>query len=196
MKIKKGCYGYIDTNKKNSMIKGLGGLAVIVIIYVLGIIITKTRLNWFTFSSVLCALPVGKMLVNMIIAFPHKSMEKGAYHKINEKEVGVTILYDLIITSDENIMQIDSIVIKGNTICAYTCDEKLNEDTTVKYIKNILVNNGCSTSIKIFKNLDAYLTRIEEIKNNFDSEGKSDTTKERDKNKEAKIVATLIAICI
>lgn len=196
MKIKKGDYGYIDSNKKISTIKALSGLGLILIIFIMGIIITKTRLNWFTFSSVLCALPVGKMVVNMIMTFSHKSIPIDLYNKIKAKEEDITVIYDLVITSDESAMQIDSVTIKGNTLCAYTSDNKLNEEKTTKYIKTILANNGCNASIKIFKNLDSFLMRIDEIKNNLDSEEKSDTAKDRDKKKEVKAVETLLAISI
>lgn len=196
MKKKKGSYGYIDSNKKKKLIISSCGLGAIVTAFVLGLIITKTRLNWFTFVSVLGALPVGNMIVNMIVAFPHKSISIDAYNKIKGKEDGITILYDLVITSYENIMQIDSVAVKGNTLCAYTSDYKLNEDITTKYIKKILVNNGCNTSIKIFKDIDSYVSRIDEIKNNLNSEEKSETAKERDKSKEDKVVQTLLEISI
>ncbi len=196
MKIKKGDYGYIDYNKKISSIKALSGLGFILIIFFAGIIITKTRLNWFTFSSVLCALPVGKMVVNMIMTFSHKSISTDRYNEIKEKEEDIMVIYDLVITSYENAMQLDSVAIKGNTLCAYTSDDKLNEEKTTTYIKNILANNGCNTSVKIFKNLKSYLIRIDEIKNNLDSKENSDTAKEREKNKEVKAIETLLAISI
>lgn len=196
MKIKKGSYGYIENNKKNSLIKSLSGLGIIIIVFILGLILTKTRLNWFTFVAVLCALPVGKMMVGLIMIWPHKSISKEKYNKIKEKEEGIVILYDLVITSYEKVMQIDSIAIKGNTLCAYTSDLKLIEENTAKYIKDILVNNGCNTSIKIYKNMDFYLTRIDEMKNNLITEEKSDLAKEREKKKENNIMETLLAISI
>lgn len=196
MKSKKGDYGYIERNKKLSIIKAVCGLGIILTIFLVGIIITKTRLNWFTFVSVLTALPVGKMVVNMIMTIPHKSIPIESYNRIKEKEDGIHIIYDLVITSYEFVMQIDSIAIKGNTLCAYSTDEKLNEENATKYIKNILVNNGCNTSVKIFKSLDGYLSRIDEMKNNFDSEEKSDKAKEREQNKENIAIDTLLAISI
>jgi hypothetical protein len=196
MKIKKGNYRYIDSNKKISTIKACSGLGIILIVFIMGIIITKTRLNWFTFSSVLCALPVGKMVVNMIMTISHKSMPIDLYNKIQAKEEDITIIYDLVITSNEKVMQIDSVAIKSNTLCAYTTEDKLNEENTTKYIKDILANNGCNVSVKLFKTIDAYLVRLDEMKNNLDSEEKSDTAKEREKNKEVKAVETLLAISI
>jgi hypothetical protein len=196
MKIKKGDYGYIESNKKISTIKAFSGLGLILVVFFGGVLITKTRLNWFTFSSVLCALPVGKMIVNMIMTLPHKSMPMDLYNKIKAREEDIIIVYDLVITSQERAMQIDSIAIKGNTLCAYASDDKLNEESTTKYIKDILANNGYNTSIKIFKNINSYLMRIDEMNNNLSSEEKSDTAKEREKNKEVKAIETLLAISI
>lgn len=194
MKIRKGSYGYIERNKKVSLIKSIGGLSIILVIFILGLIITKTRLNWFTFVSVLCALPVGKMIVAFIVAWPHKSISRKEYEKIKEKEEGIQIIYDLVITSYEKVMQIDSVAIIGSTLCAYSTDKKLVEQTATDYIKNMLTNNGCHASIKIYKDLDSYLSRIDEMKSNLNTQASREV--EKDKNKEMKAVETLLAISI
>jgi hypothetical protein len=196
VKINKGSYGYIENNKKIFIIKALSGLGIILATFVTGLILTKSRLNWFTFAAVMLALPVGRIIVNMIMTLPHQSMDQEAYNKIKVKENGITILYDLVITSYEMAMQIDSVAIKGNTLCALSTDQKLSEEKAEKYIKNILANNGCHASIKIYKDMDSYLTRIDEIRNNFNTNEKSDTAKEREKNKEDRIVTTLCDISL
>lgn len=196
MQIKKGSYGYINYNKKISFIKAIGGLSIILIIFVVGLLITKTRLNWFTFVAVLFALPVGKMIVALIMTWTHQSMPVEEYKKINEITKDVCVVYDLVITSYENVMQLDSIAMKGNTLCAYTKDKKLVEEVSSKYIKNILANNGCNCLVKIYKDLNSYLSRIEEMKNNLEIDEKSEVTKERENKKEMKAVETLLDISI
>lgn len=193
MKLKKGSYGYIDRNKRISFMKSMSGLAVILVVFVLGLILTKTRLNWFTFASVLCALPVGKMMVASIMAFPHKSIPQMEYDKIKEKEEGITIIYDLVITSYESIMQIDSVAMIGNTICAYSTDKKLEKEKAEKYITNILEDNGFNCSIKIYRDINIYLTCIDEMKNK--SYTFVNKTGKENKN-EIKAVETLLAISI
>lgn len=196
-KISKGKYKYIEYNKKYCMLKAAAGLSVIIIIFIAGLIITKTRLNWFTFAAVLLAMPAGRAVVNAIMTFSHSSMQEAAFNRINELSNGdIEIIYDLVITSYEGAVQIDSVFVKGNTICAYSTDKKIDIDKTSKYIKDMLVNNGVNVSIKIYESLDKYIERIKEINQNLDNESRSDAAKERDKNKQDKIISTLLAISL
>lgn len=196
-KISKGMYKYIEYNKRYCIIKAAAGLSVILTIFIAGLIITKTRLNWFTFAAVLLAMPAGRAIVNAIMTLSHSSMEETDFNKIEEADnEDIEIIYDLVITAYEGVTQIDSAAVKGNTLCAYSTDKKLNIDKTSKYIKDMLANNGVNVSIKIYGELDKYIERIKEIEQNLDSDGKSDTAKERDKMKQDKIIATLLAISL
>lgn len=196
MKINKGMYGYIEYNKTRSLRKASVGLSLIIIIFVTGLILTKTRLNWFTFAAVMCALPVGKMVVALIMAWPHRSMPVEEYNRIKETENELCMLYDLVITSYENVMQIDSLALLNNTICAFSKDAKLDTKAASKYIKEILANNGYGCSIKIYQDLDSYLTRLNEFKINLLEANGNEKAIKRQKEKETKAVETLLAISI
>lgn len=196
MKINKGKYGYINYNRKRTLIKAATGLSVIIIIFVIGLILTRTRLNWFTFASVMCALPVGKMVVSLIMAWPHRSMSEEDYKKIKETGNELCLLYDLVITSYENVMQIDSLALYDNTLCAFSKDTKLDTKTASNHIKDILANNGYGCSIKIYQDLNAYLLRLNEIKINLKEVKGNEKAIVRRKEKETKAVETLLAISI
>lgn len=197
MKIEQGKYGYISYNKKRYGMKAAIEIAIIIAIVSVGYIITKTKLNYFTVVAVVLALPAGRAIVNFIMAFPHKSLSEEYYKKVAELEdENVKIVYDLVITSYEKVMKIPSLAIKGNTICAYTTDDNMDINKATKYIKDILANNGCASSIKIYKDFEDYLARIKEMKNNLDSEEKSEKAIEREKQKEEKAIATICAISL
>ncbi len=197
MKIEQGKYGYINYNKKKTAIKAGIEIAIIIALVAIGYIITKSKLNYFTVAAVVFALPTGRAIVNLVMAFPHKSMPKEVYDKVAALEDdNIRIIYDLVITSYDKVMEINSLAIKGNTICAYTKDDKLDINKASKYIKDILANNGCNASIKIYKDFEGYLARIKEIKNNLDSEEKSTKAIEREKQREEKTIATICAISL
>ncbi len=141
----------------------------------------------------MCALPVGRMVVALIMAWPHRSMSLQEYEKIKNMENELCMLYDLVITSYENVMQIDSIVLYDNTLCAFSKDTKLDTMSASKYIKEILANNGYACSIKIYQDLHAYLSRLKEIKVNLTESEGSEKAMERRKEKEMKAVETLLA---
>lgn len=196
MKINKGKYGYINYNRKRLLIKSSIGLSVIIIIFIIGLILTKTRLNWFTFAAVMCALPVGKMVVALIMAWPHKSMPEEEYKRIEDAGQELCMLYDLVITSYENVMQIDSLCLYDNTLCAFSKDTKLDTNKTTKYIKDILANNGYGCSMKIYQDLNAYVSRMNEMKIILKEANENEKAIKRRLEKEEKAVETLLAISI
>lgn len=197
MKIQKGCYGYITNNKKFIAIKAAVGIGIILAIFIAGYIITKTNLNWFTFAAVLFAMPVGRIIVNFIMIVQHKSMPIEDYEKIKPLEdENIIILYDIVLTSYEKTMEIDSAAIKLNTLCAYSKSEQLDMNATTKHIKDILANSGCNASVKIYKDIDDYINRVKGMKNNLDLEDKSEKAIEREKQKEVKIKNVLCSISL
>lgn len=197
MKLQKGRYGYINKKKKENAIKSAIGLLFIAGLVIAGYLILKTKLNWFTFAAIMFAMPVGRMVVNLIMILPHKSMPKESYEIIQTiEDENIKLAYDLVITSYENIMEIDAISIKGNTVCAYSKSEKLNEAKTTKFIKDILANNGCAVTLKIYKDVNAFISRTKEMKQNLSSDEKSEKAIEREKQKEEKILNTLYAISL
>lgn len=113
MKVIKGEAGYIQAKKKQEIIKTCMEFALVLAIFITGFVTTKTRLNLLTVVAVLGCLPAAKALVGVIMLIPHKSMENDKVREIEEKAPELVKAYDMVLTSYEKIMPIDSIVILG-----------------------------------------------------------------------------------
>ena len=67
VKIEKGDFGYIRSQKKKRILITCCLFAITLLIYFTGLIQTKTRLNMFTFVAIMGCLPAGKSAVGMIM---------------------------------------------------------------------------------------------------------------------------------
>ena len=97
---------------------------------------------------------------------PRKSLAKEKVDLVEKKGQYLTKLYDMVLTSYEHVMPVESIVIQGNTICGYATNEKLDFVYLEKYMRTTLKNNKLDqVSVKMFKDFPAYIARIEAMDN-------------------------------
>lgn len=180
MKVAKGNPGYIKNRKRKVILKTVLQFGIVVALLVLGIMETKSRLNLLTLVAVLGCLPASKSLVEVIMLFPHRSINQSVSDEIQEKTSELTVAYDLVFTSEKHIMPVDCVVISDNTICGYTSSEKTDTVFAAKHIKQILyANQFTNVSVKIFDNYTAFVTRAEGM-NNIAAVEKNDTKKKEE----------------
>ncbi len=181
MKITKGNPGYIKNRKRKVILKTVLQFGIVAALLVLGIMETESRLNLLTLVAVLGCLPASKSLVEVIMLFPHRSLDQSVSDEIREKTSDLTVAYDLVFTSEKHIMPVDCVVISDNTICGYTSNEKTDTVFAAKHIKQILyANQFTNVSVKIFDNYTAFVTRAEGM-NNIAAVEKNDTKKKEEK---------------
>ena len=95
----------------------------------------------------------------------YKGCDEGDAALIEAHTQGLTGLYDWVFTSYEKNFCIHHLTVCGNTICGYTADPKFEEQAFYKHIQAILKkDNYRETSVKIFNDLDKYLTRCDQLK--------------------------------
>lgn len=164
MKILKGDAGYIRKRKKQTIIKTLFEFGVVVALLVLGIMQTGNRMNLLTIVAILGCLPASKSLVEVIMILPHQSVQADMVKQISEKTEHLSVVYDLVFTSEKKIMPIDCIVISGQTLCGYTSSQKTDISFAEKHIKQYLsANQFGKATVKIFSDQDPFLRRCQEM---------------------------------
>ncbi|MBU9727120.1 hypothetical protein [Diplocloster modestus] len=163
MKIQKGDYGYIKHQKKIEILKTSVMFALVLIIFIAGYVTTKTRLNLFTLVAVLGCLPASKELVSLIMILPRKGLGPGLYEKISPKVKKSSVAYEMVMTSYEKTMPLDCMAILGNTMIGYAGSEKADVSLLEKHLRDICNGNKYKVSIKIFKDLDAFLDRLAQL---------------------------------
>lgn len=180
MKVIKGSAGYLEARRKQLVVKALLEFGIVLALLALGIWQTKTRNNLLTVVAVVGCLPSSKALVELITIFPHRSIAERTAGQIAMRTKQLTTAYDLVFTSQKNIMPVDSILILDNTICGYTSSKKTDAAFAGKHIRQILEQNQFTkVSVKIFTDYDAFLDRAESMER-LAEENRPDTRKKEE----------------
>ncbi len=181
MKTKKGNAGYIGKRKKFAVGKTAAEFGIVIALFLLGLWQTKTRLNWLSIVAVLGCLPAAKAMVEVVMLMPHHSIDCKTADEVEQKSPLLTTVYDMVFTSEKQIMPVDCIVISNNHICGYTSNPKTDVQFAAKHIKQILYANQYSNvSVKIFDNYKSFLSRVEGL-NSIASVEKLDTKEHEEK---------------
>lgn len=179
MKVNKGKAGYLGKRRKQLLLKLSMEAVVIAGLMILGIMETGSRSNLLTVVAILGCLPAGKTLVELIMIFPHKSLEPVIAEEVEKKAEGLTTVYDLVFTSTNKIMPVDCMVIMGHTICGYSRNPKLDCTYTTKHLKEMLEQNKYTEmTVKIFDQYHPFLLRVEGMHNIAVVEGETGRKRE------------------
>lgn len=166
MKAERGKPGYINSLKKKYLVISIVEFAIVAAVFVLGYLQTGSRLNLLTVVAILGCLPASKNLVEFIVVAPHKGIETAKYEELEEKAPQIIKVYDLVVAGQAKLMQLDVVVISGNTVCGYASSEKTDEAKLADYLKKLFSAGGYEKiTVKIFHDYKAFLARAEGMNN-------------------------------
>ena len=166
MKLHKGTAGYISA-KKRQLAYIIGAVTVIaILLLVAGYFVYGTRVNIFSVLAVIICIPVCRTLVNLIMLIPHHTTSERMELELSGVTEDLTVLYDLLVTSEKKAMQIDALVISPTTICGYTSSPQTDTEDAARHIKHMLEKNKIKKiTVKIFKDYKAFKSRAEGMEN-------------------------------
>ena len=166
MKLHKGTAGYISA-KKRQLAYIIGAVTVIaILLLVAGYFVYGTRGNIFSVLAVIICIPVCRTLVNLIMLIPHHTTSERMELELSGVTEDLTVLYDLLVTSEKKAMQIDALVISPTTICGYTSSPQTDTEDAARHIKHMLEKNKIEKiTVKIFKDYKAFKSRAEGMEN-------------------------------
>jgi len=163
LKIKKGQYGYVHDRKIKQTWITIGLIIAPLLVFFTGLYINRTRNTIVTVVSVVACLPACKSAVTAIMLYLQTPMKEEEYLAIKAHTKDLTTGFELIISAYEKHTFIDSLTVCGNTIVGYSSRKKTDIPFIEKHIRTILKENGFSVSVKIFKELNLYLHRLDDI---------------------------------
>ena len=162
----RGTKNYIDTQKKYEISRTLLYFAISISLFVAGVIQTGERANILSIIAILGCLPASKSAVSAVMFLRFKSCSAHAAEEIERHSAGLHCLYDMVFTSYKKNYCVSHLAVCGNTICGYAeYDPQFDENAFYAHIGNILNMDGHKdVTVKIFKNLQKYTERLEQMK--------------------------------
>ena len=160
----KGTRGYLDMQKKFEIARTCIYFGISALIFIMGWISTKNRMNLLSIVAVLGCLPASKSAVEMIMYLRYKSCSKEYAEQIIDNKGKLLDAFDMVFTSYETNYSVSHIVVAGNNICGFSEDKSFKEQEFNKHITDILkLENYKNTSIKIFTDINKYIDRLNQL---------------------------------
>lgn len=161
----KGTRDYLKVQGRYELARTILYFAISLSLFVAGIVATGSRMNLLTIVAVLGCLPACKSAIDTFMFLRYKGCSAEHADAIERHMEGLSGLYDRIFTSYDCNYQVAHIAVKGNTLCGYTQDSKFDEQRFHEHIINLLRKDGFKdVSVKIFRDLDKYTARLEQLK--------------------------------
>jgi len=167
MKLTKGCYGYLNRQKKVETVKTVLFFALPVAIFLMGYLSTGTRANLLTIVAVVGCLPACKSTVSLVMYWRAGTCSKACHEAISScgaSPEGPVLLYDLYLTSYRKNFQVSAMAIKNNVVCGLSEDGKCDLGAGEAHIGEILGLNGyAGVSIKLFSDAVKFQERVSQM---------------------------------
>ena len=178
---KKGTYGYIKRGRKIYGIVTFTTLAAVLALYFGAQWYFKTNKNIFTIVAALSCIGVGMFAVNFVMFCRAGGCTESAREAVELHKGKLAGAYDLFMTSYDKNYPISHAVCAARCVCALTEDEKCDVKSGEMHIRTMLENDGFKGyTVKIFKNLDAYIERLDDLNKVEQSKEKKSTEKVMD----------------
>lgn len=174
-KIEKGKAGYLSEKKRNNLIYTIIAFAVVVAVFVAGLLIFKSRNNYMTLVSVVLVLPAAKIAVGYFILLPHHSCSGDLVKRLNQEAPQLVKKYDLIISNTKKPVGVQACIITEKCICVLTDEMKTDQKFFEKSVFDFLKNEKLNVSVSMYTDEDTFLKRVQNLSRNFDAENKEHT---------------------
>lgn len=166
---KKGNFQYIKEEKKRRVLKTLLLFAIPITAFVAAACYYGTTTNLISVVAIVGCLPACKSLVGLIMVFMYRSINESTYQKIESHKGSLTMAYELVLTNYEKNTFVDAFAICGNQVIGYTSASKVDLKYAEEHTQKILHHNGYKVSVKIFKDFQPFLDRLDSM--NLHAEG-------------------------
>lgn len=186
----KGEYGFYKSQQKKTLFLTILFFAIVLAVFITGLLATKSRLNVMTVVAVVGCLPACKQAVNLFMVYRKKPCSMERYNKIQPFENFVKIAYELYITSQKGAYPFDAVFVKNHTISFLTHPGKIDTSEFQRFLREILKNNDIKNcTIKVYEKENSFL---EHMKSLAASEAESNEEMEQTD----KIMRVLLAISL
>ncbi len=164
-KRQKGEFGYRRAHRKRQIAVVGFFLAAIAALLVWRQFITWDGLrNLVTISAILLVLPMANLASPLVAALKIKETSASVHAACAPYEEKFPILYDLIITSAEQIVPIDAAIIHPSGVYCYCPDKKLDGKKAEHFLNEMLLKWKLDGNAKIMNEEKNFLRRLSQLK--------------------------------
>lgn len=167
----KGQYGYRDFHRRAQAAKVLFGAAMILAqLLARNFTDNEAAKNILTVMAVLSVLPAANEAAPLLASWKYSTPSREFYGKVKEMENRGMILYDLIVTSREQIMPMDAVMVHPAGVFAYCSGKKVDAKKGEKFLNDVFQSRGLDGNVRVIKDECAFLKRIGSLRPAMEAE--------------------------
>lgn len=174
-RLEKGSYGYIDAYRRRHLLISLSWLTVVAVIFIVGILVFKTKLNFATLAAMLILLPAVKAWIALIVMLPYHTDKKDYFEETKRLMAGknAEVFSDIVMTKYEGSMMVSVLVLYDNNFFAYVPKKQKKSVKEIKtYLNSIITAAGATSKAMVFDEFDAFKKVIENLSSQENRDGK------------------------
>lgn len=164
-KREKGQYGYRDYHRKVQLAKVLFGAAMILIqAGARSLTDNEAAKNILTVMAILSVLPTANIASPLLASWKYRTPGRDFYDRVRPFEDRGIILYDLILTSKEQILAADAAMVHPRGVFVYLNQEKADSKKAEKYLNDTFKARRLDPNVKVIREEKEFLKRISGLK--------------------------------
>lgn len=161
----KGQYGYRNYHKRTELLKVFIGAVLIIVQLVARSFADNTAVkNTLTVMAILSVLPTANIAAPLLASWKYHSLPLPLAKKVSSFELDGTVLYDLIISSKEQLLPMDVILVQADEIIAFCTSRQSDARKAEQYLKQMLNKHELNQNVKVFLDEHSFLKRLSSLK--------------------------------
>lgn len=126
--------------------------------------------NILTVMAILTVLPMANMASPLLASWKYRTPGRDFYDKIHPYEEKIVILYDLILTTKEQMIPADVAAVHPQGIFLFVPEKKLDIQKAEKGLQALFAGNKLDLKIRLIRDEAAFLKRLDSLKSVDSSE--------------------------
>ncbi len=161
----KGQYGYRDFRKRAETAKVLFGAAMILAqLFARNFTDNQAAKNILTVMAILSVLPAANVAAPLLASWKYRTPSREFYERMTALEEKGCMLYDLIITSREQIIPADAVMVHPAGIFVCCMEGQVDAKKGERFLNDTLKSHKLNGDARIIKDEKTFLRKLESLK--------------------------------
>ncbi len=158
-------YGYRNLHRQMQTGKLALNACVIILLVVIRSFMTSPAVKTvISLAAIIAVIPAANIASPLIASWKYKTPSIDFYNEVAPFEEKGIMLYDLIITTKEQIIPMDAILVHPYGVYAYCPLQKVDAAKAQMDLNTVLKDQKLSQTIKIFKEEKQFFSRLDSIR--------------------------------
>ena len=160
----KGQYGYRNYHKKAQAIKvAIGAVLILAQLGARALTDQEAAKNILTVMAILSVLPTANLAAPLLASWKYRTPPQAFYDRCRPLEQKGTMLYDLILTSKEQVMPMDAVLIHSKGVIALCSRPGLDTKKAEQFLNGMFSAHKLDPHVRVFTDEKTFRRRADAL---------------------------------